>query len=68
MCVCGEMIDFGESDKVIKISRKVDKSDTYKGLSSNISIFIREFLQTNHFLIFFYKTFGKVGVAVPEVA
>ena len=35
-----EMIDFGESDKMIKISRKVDKSNTYNGFSRNISFFI----------------------------
>ena len=34
------MIDFGESDKMIKISGKVDKSDTYNGFS-NILFFIR---------------------------
>ena len=34
------MVDFGESDKMIKISRKVDKSNIYNGFSSNISFFI----------------------------
>ena len=33
------MIDFGESDKMIKISGKVDKSNTYKGFSGDISFF-----------------------------
>ena len=33
------MVDFGESDKIIKICGKVDKSDTYIGLSV-ISFFI----------------------------
>ena len=41
-----EMVDFGESDKMIKISGKMDKSGTYKGFRSNISFFIQEFLQT----------------------
>ena len=35
-----EMVDFGESDKMIKISEKVDKSNTYNGFSDNISFFI----------------------------
>ena len=30
------MVDFGESDKMIKISGKVDKPDTYNGFG-NIS-------------------------------
>ena len=45
----GEMVDFGEFDKMIKISRKMDKSDSYNRFSSNISFFIHEFLQTKHF-------------------
>ena len=32
------MLDFGESDKMIKISGKVDKSNTYNGLCGNISL------------------------------
>ena len=32
------MVDLGASDKMIKISEKVDKSNTYNGLSSNISL------------------------------
>ena len=32
VCVCVEMIDYGESDKMIKMSGKIDKSNTYKGL------------------------------------
>ena len=31
------MVDFGKSDKLIKISGKMHKSDLYKELSSNIS-------------------------------
>ena len=30
------MVDFGESDKMIKIRGKVDRSNTYSGLSSYI--------------------------------
>ena len=44
------MVDFGETDKMIKINGKMDKSDTYNGFSSNISFFIQEFLQNDHFL------------------
>ena len=35
-----EMVDFGESDKMIKIRGKVDKSNTYNGFNGNISFFI----------------------------
>ena len=35
------MVDFGKSDKMIKISGKVDKPDTYNWLSSGISFFIQ---------------------------
>ena len=34
------MVDFVESDKMIKISGKVDKSNTYNGFSGNILFFI----------------------------
>ena len=36
------MVDFGESDKMIKNKRK----DTYKEFSNEISFFIPEFLHT----------------------
>ena len=36
-----EMVDFGESDKMIKISGKVDKSNTYYEFTRNISFFIQ---------------------------
>ena len=42
------MVDHDESDKIMKISEKVDKSDTYKGFSSDISLLIQEFHQTKH--------------------
>ena len=36
------MVDFGKSDKMVKIkSRKVDKSNTYNEFSNNISFFIQ---------------------------
>ena len=34
------MVDLGESDKMIKISGKIDKSNTYNGFRSNILFFI----------------------------
>ena len=38
--IYGEMVDCGESDKMIKINGKMDTSDTSKGFSSNISFFL----------------------------
>ena len=35
------MVYSGESDKMIKISGKADKSNTYNGFSGNISFFIQ---------------------------
>ena len=32
------MVDFGESDQMIEISGKVDKSNTYNKFNCNISI------------------------------
>ena len=40
VCVCGEMVDFDESDKMVKISGNVDRSNIYNWFSSNISFFI----------------------------
>ena len=37
----GEIVGFGKSYKMIKISEKVDKSNTYKGFCRNISFFIQ---------------------------
>ena len=34
------MVHFGESDKMIKINGKVDKSNTYNRFSGDISFFI----------------------------
>ena len=36
----GKMVDFGEFDKMMKISEKVDKLNTYNGFSSNILFFL----------------------------
>ena len=33
------MVDFIESDNMMKIIRKVDKSNTYNGFSGNISFY-----------------------------
>ena len=41
VCVCGEMVDFGKSDKMIKISGKVNKPHTNNGFSIGISLFIQ---------------------------
>ena len=38
--ICEEMVGFGESDKMIKISGKMDKSNIYNGFSGNTSFFI----------------------------
>ena len=40
MCLCEEMVDFGESDKMPKIKRKWDKSDIYNGFIGNTSFLI----------------------------
>ena len=37
------MVDFGESDLMIKLSGKMDKSDSYNEFSSNILFFIHRF-------------------------
>ena len=39
--IYGEMVDFGKSDEMIKISGKMNKSNTYKEFSCNISFFIQ---------------------------
>ena len=38
------MVDFGKSDKMIKISGKEDKSNTYHVFISNISFFIHTYM------------------------
>ena len=37
------MVEFGESGKMIRISEKMDKSDTYKEFNSDISFFIQSY-------------------------
>ena len=54
--ICGEMVDFGESDKMIKISGKVDKSNTYNGFNGNISFFVNrrtlsDFIESSEVLL-----------------
>ena len=39
------MVDFGKSDKMIKINGKGDKTNIYNGFSSNISFFINRILK-----------------------
>ena len=41
------MVDFGESDKMIKISWKVDKSNTFNGFSGDSSFFIHRSYSVN---------------------
>ena len=48
------MVDFGESDKVIKIKGKVVKSNTYSGFSRNISFFINRTLSEKIYFVFMY--------------
>ena len=49
------MMDFGELNKVMKISGKVYKLNSYNGFSGNISSFILvENFQSKHFFEFFY--------------
>ena len=55
MCVCvlnyiyiyiyGETIDMGESDKMIRIRGKVEKSNFCNGFSGNISFFINSLMK-----------------------
>ena len=34
------MVDFGKSDKMIKVSRKMDKTNSDNGFGNDISLFI----------------------------
>ena len=53
------MVDFGKSDKMVKICGKVDKSNTYNGFRSNILFFIQgRTFQT--------KTVEKLGKILSE--
>ena len=58
------MVDFGESYKMIKISEKMTKSDTYKEFSNDISLFIEEFLQTHTYNIYIYIYIYNICVYV----
>ena len=51
------MEDFDESDWMIKISRKADKSNTYNGSNANISFFInrRTLSESDEFLLLIKK-------------
>ena len=52
VCVYVEMIDYGASDNMIRISGKIDKSNTYKRFySSDISFFI-PILEFSGYLVF----------------
>ena len=44
----------GESDKMIKISGKLDKSNTYNWFNDNISFFINRTSSDKTFFAFFY--------------
>ena len=48
----GEMVDFGKSDKMIKLNGKVDKSNTYNRFNSNILLFIQGTSSDKNFLSF----------------
>ena len=45
------MVDFGESEKMIKITGKVDKSNTYNGFTGNISWFPKRENKILQFLV-----------------
>ena len=49
------MVDFGESDKMMKIREKVDKSNIYNMFSHDISFFIQGRTSSDNFL----KSFSK---------
>ena len=46
------MVDFGKSEKIMKISGKVDKHSTYNGFSSDISFVIQGRTTDKTFLSF----------------
>ena len=49
------MVDFGESDKMIKISGKMIKSNTSNGFNSNISFFIQERTSSEKIFLDFFE-------------
>ena len=60
VCVCvyiyGEIVDFGESDK---IKGKVNKPNTYNGFSSDISFFIHGRTSSDFTFSEFFYIWGK---------
>ena len=44
------MVDFGEFNEMIKISGKIDKSDTYNRFRRNISFFIQDLVWINYLI------------------
>ena len=50
--VCAEKVDFGKSDKIWKVSGKVDKPNTVNKFNNDISsLFILNFIVTSWILI-----------------
>ena len=50
----GKIVDFGESDMMIKISRKVEKSNTCNRFTGNSLFFIHRTSSDKTFFGFFY--------------
>ena len=48
------MVDFGESDKIIKMIGKVDKSNTYNEFTGNILFFIHRNEVILFYIIYIY--------------
>ena len=67
--VCLEIVDFGLSDKMIKRSGKVDKSNYYNGFSGNISFFIHRRTSSDKiFFAFFYMlAIGVIDKIIEDV-
>ena len=63
--IYSEEVDLGESDKIIKVIGKMNKLDTFKGVSTDISLFIQEFLQTKHFLII--SAYGEIRKILEKI-
>ena len=58
------MLDFGESDKMIKVSGKVDKSNTYNGFIGYISFFetdsFLDIIRVNGLYIIRFETLAEI--------
>ena len=65
----GEMVDFSESYKMIKISGKVDKSNTYNGFNNSISFFInrRTSSEKTFFEFFYILAIEKIDKLIENV-